>query len=865
MPGSVSDEAFARGVQQMGVVSYEQLEAAKAAQAQSAAKGVLVSLADMLVQQGVITAATRENIEKKLQAQQAGGIQKLGNYKLIKKLGEGGMGAVYLAEDTLMNRKVALKILPKKHAGDSEFLSRFRREAQATAQLNHANIVNAYTVGEELGHHFIVMEYCEGESLEALLKREHFVQWDLATGLVLQVARGLQHAHERGIIHRDIKPANIMLCNPVAQPSGLRRNPEDCATFAEGFVVKILDLGLSKNVGAGEQSFNTQTGVALGTPHYISPEQANGDKNIDGRTDIYSLGATFYHLVTGETPFQASTAMAIMMKHINEQLPNPQDIRDEIPDGVVQVIQRMMAKAPADRYRDCKELLDDLELVIDGKMPSSQAIDVGKSSVAVAKVPRASRPPGAPASRRPLARAGAGARPPVLTPLADARGSESPGAARQSVGRVANPPHPPGDLANRPTTKYIAIGALGVGALILVLALFFGGGGDKPGNQAASTASTPSIPSISSTPSIADTEAAAKLKAEAARLEEKRKADEAKLEEEKRKLAEGLRKLEEARLAAEAEAKKKAEAPATKVTPPPVQPDTKTTQPDTKASETPALPNAAETRAAKAQQLFSTVLKETGPLLIQNKLSDAIALLERKAKDPVLADAAELVKQEKSDVESVLALRQAAIEALRLPLGKQIALKKGGTLFKGKVVNEPKADAVTFDMGDRAQMTFTSTMLSLEDVDQYAPRTGNVGADLRQRGIMYLAAGNVAMAKEYFSKPQTLNPEPYLDRITQMELGEIEAAALKSWERAEKLFAAKDMRGAKAAYETFEREHGQTATAKAGAATVRERYDAIEKVIGPAPTLSLDLGGGVKMGMLLIKAGEFMMGADNEG
>ncbi|MGD0094824.1 MAG: SUMF1/EgtB/PvdO family nonheme iron enzyme, partial [Planctomycetota bacterium] len=569
-----------------------------------------------------------------------------------------------------------------------------------------------------------------------------------------------------------------------------------------------------------------------------------------------------------------------MMKHINEQLPNPQDIRDEIPDGVVQVIQRMMAKAPADRYRDCKELLDDLELVIDGKMPSSQAIDVGKSSVAVARVPRASRPLGAPASRRPVVRVVAGETPAVRPP----RGA-------RPVGRVANPPHAPGDLANRPTTKYLAIGALGVGALILVLALLLGGGGDKSGNQAASTASTPSIPST------ADSDAAAKLKAEEARLENKRKADEAKLEEEKRKLAEDRRKLDEARLAAEADAKKKAEGAATKAAgsagvPPaeagkmPALPEAGETPavrtagvPPAGAGETPALPTAADARAAKAQQMFSAVLKENAPLLAQNKLSDALALLERKAKDPALADAAELLKQEKSDVESVVQLRLAAIDALRKQLGQQVALKKGGTVFKGKVVNEPKPDSVTFDMGDRAQMTFSAMMLSLEDVDQYAPGSAGVppaGAgkmpalpeDLRRRGLLYLYAGQVAKAKEYFTKAAdaggTPAVQPYLDRITALEVGEIEAAALKGWEKAEKLFTAKDMKGAKAAYETFERDHGKTQTAANRAATVRERYDAIEKVIGPAPTLSLDLGGGVKMEMLLIKAGEFMMGADNE-
>ena len=169
MPGNVSDEDFARALKQAGIVSYDQLEAAKAAQAESASQGVLVSLADMLVRQSVITPATRENIEKKVHAQQQGGIQQFGQFKLLKKLGEGGMGAVYLAEDTHAARQVALKLLPKKHAADSEFLDRFRREARTAGQLNHVNIVTAYNVAEEAGTHYYAMEYCDGETLEKVL------------------------------------------------------------------------------------------------------------------------------------------------------------------------------------------------------------------------------------------------------------------------------------------------------------------------------------------------------------------------------------------------------------------------------------------------------------------------------------------------------------------------------------------------------------------------------------------------------------------------------------------------------------------------------------------------------------------------
>ena len=359
----LSDEIFARTLNQMGIATLDQIEAATRIQKESSNTGASPSLADVLVQQGIITQPIRENVEKKAQVALQGGIKQLGAYKILKKIGEGGMGAVYLADDTAVGRKVALKILPKKYASDQTFLSRFRREAKATGKLNHVNIVTAYTTGEDMGVHYYAMEFCEGEPLDAKLLREKALTWDKAIEITMQVARGLKHAHEHGLIHRDIKPANILL--------------------TKDGVAKILDLGLSKNIGDAEQSFATQTGVAMGTPHYISPEQARGDKGIDGRTDIYSLGATVYHLVTGQTPFQGSTAAMIMMQHLTAQLPNPQDIQDDIPDGIVLVIQKMMAKEPGDRYRNCDELLRDLELVIDGKMPSTHGLDEGKSSVAM--------------------------------------------------------------------------------------------------------------------------------------------------------------------------------------------------------------------------------------------------------------------------------------------------------------------------------------------------------------------------------------------------------------------------------------------------------------------------------------------------
>jgi len=444
---TVPDEAFARAASEVGAVTFDHLEAARQIQAEAARQGQRLALADALIRQGVISPIQRETIEKKAEARQTGGIKQLGPYKLLKKLGEGGMGAVYLADDTSVGRKVAVKVLPKKYSEEREFLTRFRREAQATGKLNHVNIVIAYNVGEEAGTHYYAMEYCEGDTLDRILKRDKVIPWDAAVGIVLQVARGLKHAHDHGIIHRDIKPANIFVCKPLGTPESAQ-----VETFAEGFVAKILDLGLSKNIRGDEQSFYTQTGVALGTPHYISPEQARGEKGIDGRTDIYSLGATFYHLVTGQTPFSGTTAGVIMMKHLNEQLTNPQDINEDIPDGVAQIIAKMMAKEPADRYANCKELLDDLELVIDGKTPSSNAIDAGKSSVAVARV----------AQLRKLRHERGTRRHEPVAQVRNLRHERGTGSQQQTEAASGTP---------TPVGKYVAIGVAVLGALVLAVAL----------------------------------------------------------------------------------------------------------------------------------------------------------------------------------------------------------------------------------------------------------------------------------------------------------------------------------------------------------------------------------------------------------
>ncbi|HZE96668.1 MAG TPA: protein kinase, partial [Planctomycetota bacterium] len=360
MSNDAIDLALARHVRQIGLVSQEQINSALQLQSTSIKRGKYISFSEVLVQMGLLTAPQRETLEKKIRDQQSG-VTQLGPYKLVKKIGEGGMGAVYLAQDAA-GKNVAVKVLPRHLGTNAEFVKRFKREADAATMLKHPNIIGAFAAGEDLGYHYYVMEYCDGQPVDVLLAARKVFPIDEALTLALQVAGGLKYAHDLGIIHRDIKPSNIMLA----------RDGE----------AKVLDLGLSKNLDDAGMSFKTVTGAVLGTPHYISPEQAQGEKKVDGRSDIYSLGATLYHLLTGKTPFDGQTALEILSKHVNTTLPNPQDLREEIPDPVVQVLERMMAKDPVDRHRDCGELISDLVEVSQGRTPKSKMIAASLTTIA---------------------------------------------------------------------------------------------------------------------------------------------------------------------------------------------------------------------------------------------------------------------------------------------------------------------------------------------------------------------------------------------------------------------------------------------------------------------------------------------------
>jgi eukaryotic-like serine/threonine-protein kinase len=265
--------------------------------------------------------------------------RRLGDFQLLRRLGSGAMAEVYLAEQTTLRRHVAVKVLKPELAGDQTYLRRFEREAQAAASLVHGNIVQIYEVGRHEGVNYIAQEYVQGENLAQWVRRHGALDLRQAVSLMRQVAAALARAGEQGVVHRDVKPENIMLT----------RSGE----------VKVADFGLARVTRAGETSELTQAGITMGTPLYMSPEQVEG-KPLDPRSDIYSFGATCYHVLAGSPPFRGESALGVAVQHIKTPPEPLENLRRDLPPALCRMVHRMLAKDPDNRYQSARELLGEL-------------------------------------------------------------------------------------------------------------------------------------------------------------------------------------------------------------------------------------------------------------------------------------------------------------------------------------------------------------------------------------------------------------------------------------------------------------------------------------------------------------------------
>ena len=274
----------------------------------------------------------------------------LGDFELLRRLGEGGMGQVYLARQRSLKRQVAIKILRAELAANVTALRRFQAEAEAVANITHANIVQVYAIGADAGLHYMALEFVDGRTLRDLLEKKGIPDLPLAITIMRQVAAALERAGELGFVHRDIKPENILLSKKGE--------------------VKVADFGLSRAFAADVPIHLTQSGITMGTPLYMSPEQVRGQP-VDPRSDLYSFGVTCYHMHAGEPPFRAANAFDVALMHVQAD-PRPLNaLRPDLPPELCAIVHKMMAKKPEARYQSAREVLNDLARYLSGTGPTA--------------------------------------------------------------------------------------------------------------------------------------------------------------------------------------------------------------------------------------------------------------------------------------------------------------------------------------------------------------------------------------------------------------------------------------------------------------------------------------------------------------
>jgi serine/threonine-protein kinase len=340
-----SESLYGHTAVSLGCATEAQVSEGIQIQARMRDMGIDTPLSEILVKKGFLTAQGHSSVLKKLGVQTS----PIPGYTLLGKIGQGGMGTVYKALQASVNRTVAIKIMSPAATKDKTYVARFLQEAQSTAHFNHKNLITAIDVGVSNGLYYFVMEFATGKNCRETLNLKGAFDEKLALDVAIQMAGVLDHIHQNKMVHRDIKPENMILTN-------------------EG-IVKLCDLGLAKSTTSMEQSL-TQEGLAVGTPHFMSPEQIRGDKDIDIRADLYSLGATLYFMVTGRHPYNGKSAAETMSMHLNQPIPDPRKHAPQLREDFGWIIHKLMAKDRAQRYQTPAELLDDLRKAHSGKSAS---------------------------------------------------------------------------------------------------------------------------------------------------------------------------------------------------------------------------------------------------------------------------------------------------------------------------------------------------------------------------------------------------------------------------------------------------------------------------------------------------------------
>jgi len=415
-------------------------------------------------------------------------------YAVESEIARGGMGVVYKAVHTALGRGVALKVLHSQYSGDPAFVQRFLREARAMARLDHAHIIRVFDVSEDAGSHYIVMEYFPATDLKRVILAGEELPVDRCLDIAEQIAQGLAYAHEQGIVHRDIKPGNVMI--------------------SETGLVKIADFGIA---AAADEISVTATGQVLGTPEYMSPEQARGDE-LDGRSDLYSLGMVLYELLTGRTPFKSISKMAIVGKLLYEDAELPLDFGPQVPEQLRELVRTLLCRDPAGRVADAATVVSRIREIraaieMGGAQPVPPAEDAGEATLVM------ERPPTGPRASATTGMTGAQPAAPA-TPAAPAETGSGRAPTPADLGYAPQPPRRMPALD--PKTRTMVLAGAGGGVVVLALVAFFafsGGKSEAPHERASALAPTPIAAPAPAAPSPEVVERARTLADDVAKLE----------------------------------------------------------------------------------------------------------------------------------------------------------------------------------------------------------------------------------------------------------------------------------------------------------------------------------------------------------
>jgi serine/threonine protein kinase len=343
MSQPISDEAFGGTAINLGMVTEAQLDECVKIQAEMRAMGIAEGLSAVLIKKGYLTQAQVTQILRTMGVQ----VQPIPGYQILGRLGAGGMGTVYKAKQTAMDRTVAIKVLSKQATQAKDFLSRFFREAQAAAKLNHPNVIQAFDAGCANQIYYFVMEFVDGRTARHLLEQGRRMPEKEALQLAVQICEALDYIHKHGMVHRDIKPENVMITRDGA--------------------AKLCDFGLAKSTEV--DSSITRSGFTFGTPYYMSPEQINGARDVDIRADLYSLGATLFHLIVGRPVFDGKDLREVLTRHLTEPPPLASDAIPTVSERTSRVIQKMLQKDRADRYQTPRQAIEDIHQILRGNDP----------------------------------------------------------------------------------------------------------------------------------------------------------------------------------------------------------------------------------------------------------------------------------------------------------------------------------------------------------------------------------------------------------------------------------------------------------------------------------------------------------------